>query len=1289
MLKIQQFDIKSGKALTEYDPETKTEKPRIKAVEHSYLEHWLDKHGLNDTDQLAVANFYEGVTDRDRQRQEEQNRILVFTNGKKGYFTDRDTANLIVNGDPDHGIQPIYAANQDSAHNLVAYGSLVSSDGLTSAVRSAVRILVIDDEARNPGEIWDWEDNPLDPVDVDRILDKMGDGTMLVSFDLMQSLRSDDEINADVNLKNTVTQFRAASPDFPGIAKGTAGVSGWCEYLAVDAIVAKNDIKGDDGRFSTPGIKVISELWVNRKADAEYGEQSVGPQVKGCLPEATIGEFNPEMLSKGETLAAVANDPPALAQKYIEAKEKLHQKENRVDPIAALLKADPNGLLIGFERVNRELERFLRNERLDLATHGIEVPSAMAQHHNALKPWEVANKDLPQGAIVAYYRSPFANVGSAAIAINNHRALRHDDPEAHEKDGVAYMHPWTAKHVAVTDFDRDTNGYFVGFIPTNGDDRGIGSTIAQQLREQLADVGDLPFAQQYEAGRAAIANLIEDYHANSAASLIQPAQYPNAVTEIVALNTPDHKPPDIIKAPKVKHDWNIGQEPHSAATWRAWETTANNPTGRVANAGMTLRSFAMEAQYIPDDQSESLLQQISQHYQEVSHDRQLVIPTDKELALRGYQAYGFADRIKSIGQAGTELKSMTDPADRLAFTREQLSQVTHLLNDFVDGPHAENLQTAVDVAKSKRGIDEDIQKLAKALAYKDDELRIHRKDPNIYKDGNPMPTNTEEPIGWGVQQANELYDGSQLQQNIHASYYGLLPNIATQAQQTAAQEIAEGFNELQKRGAQEKHLDKQARENQQPTFTIATNDGTKFTIQRPIDVTDQDRSPIWNAGDGLKPDWTITIRPNPDKTDRYPESYKADLQIGSDQRQWELGYILELIETRRITSPEFVINAPLTEQPPAEQSFQAAREFLEARVAAIPTPDRPIYAGALWHSAENISAAIAGFQPEIITALEQQQLPQLKLTGLQYNLDPATFDPTQPIQVRFEPRIVEVQQDRPDGKGKITIQQERMDVKLIAEDGSLKPLGTIQDRDIRLPKGTTAIGHLELRDDSKRAFEFAGKRIVVDNVDRYDARHRLFDENPVQLSFEAHPDNGLKDKEPLVIVSFTENTTTQILGTLKQKTAQDAGLSDQVTIEAIVDNQVQPPGKSIVGTLKIDQILSRQAEPIAITEPIQAAGSPGFNPSRTDLRAWYTAIVQTSPTPDTDPRLGEVQSIGRLLNLAYAQEHGLPTPTTQAQVETPMHYWHPNVSLTAEQNQARVAVMTLAKQEPQKVSIER
>lgn len=58
--------------------------------------------GLNDA-QFYVADFYDGVADQDRQRLEENGKILVFTNGKKGYFTDRDTAKLMAEGDrPKH-----------------------------------------------------------------------------------------------------------------------------------------------------------------------------------------------------------------------------------------------------------------------------------------------------------------------------------------------------------------------------------------------------------------------------------------------------------------------------------------------------------------------------------------------------------------------------------------------------------------------------------------------------------------------------------------------------------------------------------------------------------------------------------------------------------------------------------------------------------------------------------------------------------------------------------------------------------------------------------------------------------------------------------------------------------------------------------------------------------------------------------------------------------------------------------------------------------------------------------
>jgi hypothetical protein len=79
-----------------------------------------------------------------------------------------------------------------------------------------------------------------------------------------------------------VDQFRAATPDLPGIAKATAATSFWCKRLGVDAIISTNNIKGDDSRLKVPGIlKLESFFWMNRKIAAEWSDRSVGTQVKG------------------------------------------------------------------------------------------------------------------------------------------------------------------------------------------------------------------------------------------------------------------------------------------------------------------------------------------------------------------------------------------------------------------------------------------------------------------------------------------------------------------------------------------------------------------------------------------------------------------------------------------------------------------------------------------------------------------------------------------------------------------------------------------------------------------------------------------------------------------------------------------------------------------------------------------------------------------------------------------------------------------------------------------------
>ncbi len=757
---ITQFDLKTGKVLQQPNPETLQLEPKQKVVEHSYLEAWLKRHRLENA-AFFVADFYPGVDEDDRFRLEDEGKVLVFASGKKGYFTDPETAKLMIQGDRE--IQPIYAGDENAAHNAIAYGSLIASDGIASTMRESCKILVLEDEGALSSDFLSLDD---------RLLNKMGDGTMLVSEEVIGSLLTPED--EGLNPLTLVTQFRAASPDFPGMAKGTLTYSDWCETLGVEAIVSRSDIKGDDGRFSKTGIHEVESFWINRKADAQYGFQSVGPQVKGCIPEATLHEFNPRVKEKAEQLAAIASDPVALMQYYAQKKVDREEVEEETpgrlpkDWLKELAIADPHGMLAGFKRVNSELERFLKGEWKDLAIRGIEVPSATAQHHGSLKPWEIANRDLPQGAIVAYYRSPFPNVGAAAIAINNIRSLRWEDAEAYDKTGVMFLNPWTAKHIVITDFDGDRNGCFVGFTAVDG------NTLPERMRSQLAWTEELPEAKQYEAARSLIQTLIAEQE------LVIPADYPQAVTEFVERNAPDRKPPEVVKAAKVKHEWESGKESHSAATWRAWERTALNPTGMVANVGMTLQSLAMETIYIGDDRKEALLDEISAHHRKILNR----VQTGKLVIPEGILSYDVKERIETIASASQDLKKVED---RVGLVGDRLNLVNELLNDMVNGPNAMNLQTAVDTAKSSRGIDLEVQDLMQALAHRKHLLRANQRNPEIYTQGQVLPTNTQEPIGWAVEAANQIYVESTLPELKHEVFRDLFPkdNFSVEIQNRA------------------------------------------------------------------------------------------------------------------------------------------------------------------------------------------------------------------------------------------------------------------------------------------------------------------------------------------------------------------------------------------------------------------------------------------------------------------------------------------------------------------------
>ncbi|WP_373541500.1 hypothetical protein [Chamaesiphon sp.] len=1320
MLQFQEFDLKTGKDLTDFHLEGKRT-PRVKQVENCYLEKWLQTHRIEPKN-LHVANFYNGVNDSDRVRLEAKgNKYLICTSGKSGYFTDRATAELIAKGDNSRNIQPIYADGERSAHNAVAYGSLVVSDGnaATTTKSGNSRILIIDDDRRSNGTnpLKDRDGRNIPVKQLADLYDKMGDGTMLASTKLLRGLLLDKEVllaidrglqqAEDINddelgdlgewidaafgdsldpelagklleefkhtgrisnyfvdlqtaqtiekkidrlARSSVLQFRAATPDLPGIAKGTMATSSWCERLGVDAIVSTNDIKGDDGRLKEPGIvELESFLWVNRKIKAEYSNQSVGAQVKGTIPDATLNELNPMMAAKASSLADVAVDNWQLASKFVAKEEARRERELIIDTpegidgvdddeprnnrstLAKLLKADRYGQLNQLPNISRQLDKSLRRDRLDVATNGIVVPAAIAQHHSKLEPWETCNRDLPHGAIVAYYRSPFPNVGAAAIAINNLEVLRDRDPEAFDKRGVVYLNPWTAKHIAITDFDGDRNGFFVGYLANDN--------LPRQLREQL---GSLPLAggDLYEAGRAVIAQIINR-------SDLEQGKFPLTVKEFIEANAPDRKPLPIAKAKKADHLWHQS-EPLTQAIWRAWDITANNPTGRVANQSIILQSIASETVYIEPQRKIGLLKQIGAAYSEIPIEE---IPSDEYLQERGLPPMQLAEKIESIVQASKQLDKLP-AAERLAFAERNLGSVNRLLKNYCDSAVAKNLQTAVDTAKSSVGIDEIIHEFGERIQYKSHQLRQNVKKPDIYF-SRDLPTNTQEPIGWAVETANRFYNGGQQPQlqeiesdDLNKRFRSLIPIIHNDAQKAVVDEFARKYRNCTSAIGQVKdRLNRELVEDQQPTLTIVSSSGKSFEVQRLCDADAAGDSPIWDLGDGQS-STRFEIYRNREHNGK--ENYVV-YQVDGAESRIAIGYVspvsaiansLDKYPIAQIGSTKklFIERSTLEFHPPyalendVDEIFTKADRVINELENSIPKDKRTQYTSAAWHSSVGMGMATKVFANEISQYLDR--VPPIALnrpTKAALELRDGTE-----LAIRFE-RDLHISEIAPDGS------THDLGLTTYGDSPLLSP-GTVVAAKIARPldpkihihteigefvvNPTPAIGLVQIEEFTGRfAFERWGKDIAVDYLGSGGRRI------PIGVL-----GRELINKDSKANLKSGSNL---LKGTLSR------GLSKnilEIHIQRLIDHQP-------VASMDLGEIIPLPQQSILLKRHDRAVSSDRrYFPTAGELRQLYGAAELTGDIA----KMAELNSLGTLLNDVYPDGDRAPDDFSHWVVEIPV-----------------------------------
>lgn len=1116
MLQVKEFDLKTGKGLTEYEPQTQQRRPKSRGISHSYLEHWLTHHGLSGRE-FWMARFYPGVVIEDQQRLEQEGKVLVLAKGEQGYFTDAETARLLTQGDGARGITPLYHPGPALAHHWIAYGGLVLSEGLASTVvqstQRPVRLLVVDESRRDGGltKLSHPQGRPLMRERLNLLLARLGDGTMLVSESLFQGLfqesvqrpaQSLDPVLGGGVDQGRVHQFRAATPDLPGLLKGTLSCSAWTHELAVDAICSVSVFKGDDGRLSTPGLHELSQLWVNRKLMGQYRRQAVGVQLKGMIPDATAAELNPRVLAQAQEFACQAGDAQWLAEAYLKA-QRLRQGESGFVPeaeagasaqtqdeplllhesedwLSQILRQDQYGVMLnGFPTVIDKLERFVRHERLDQALRGIRIPAAMAQPHGRLKPWEVCNRNLPVGALVAYYRSPVPNVSAVGVALNNPGALKRCDPEAFHRRGVAYLNPWTAREIAITDFDGDVNAYFVGYLPAQ-------AGLPQWVRQQLAATDSLPPAQQYEAARQLLADLIQQLNQGIGPVRIAPGDYPRTVAEFIERTAPARKPPKIAKQPKLYHPWH-DHETLAEATWRGWNLTAENPIGRVANAGMVLQSFASECRYARTNEAqEALLRQLSSHFYKLlrqAEQGKLEIPESDRLQANGLPGYDFKARLSNLAQAGPALEDFPDVQGRSQYLAHALQAAHDLFWEVANGPNAANLQTAVDGAKSARGIDETLHQFALALQYKPHLLRQHRQDPNVYTAGRTLPSNTDEPIGWMVEAVNECYEESALGRadNVGMRFGCLMEGIDFDGEQAAAaQHIVVSYLELMAERAQaQRQLQREGVASRQPSLTLTSSQtGRSLRVERLIDGTAGHEAEVQDLWRSQGPtDWEILVEPV-----RQNDSlvFAVKRSVGG-QPSHLLGWVsatdVERHQLERffqtgsplprrplvLRCPEVEVHPPLLLENDGAEMLERAQDFLKAAKAAIPVDQQAAYAAAMWslklptgqqprgRSGQRLErqaklgmGVVLQLFPEVVGE-RLRQLPALKLSGFRYR--EMTPEPGEYELVTRPYRYL-------DRAGFV---QEVVALALVEGDPEVKPepkhLGYLGERTLQLPLG--------------------------------------------------------------------------------------------------------------------------------------------------------------------------------------------------------------------------------------------
>jgi len=264
---------------------------------------------------------------------------------------------------------------------------------------------------------------------------------------------------------------------------------------------------------------------------------------------------------------------------------------------------------------------------------------------------------------------------------------------------------------------------------------------------------------------------------------------------------------------------------------------ADNPTGRLANLGMRLEALRWETQYIPASEKSDYLQDIGKHFQKViAEDRDI----KKPFRILDDQ---WREQITEISQIATQIPKLPEP-ERASAVEVGLAKTERLIWN-LESLAAVNLQRAVDTPKSARKVDENEYKFCQKVAkYKDVEWIKGKDSTYAYIGTEGIKTNTQDPVGWMVEQANQIYQEHSLigDRNYNRFDHIFPKDSHTPAHTEWAKGIAKNYNAL----ISEASASRTRLEHEEGIALTATSaKGNKIEIVSVISTDPDGESPIW------------------------------------------------------------------------------------------------------------------------------------------------------------------------------------------------------------------------------------------------------------------------------------------------------------------------------------------------------------------------------------------------------------------------------------------------------------